>query len=472
MTAMRKRYFGKRNEEQDPNDNYLGRLHEVGNDGSDDFQHSVESNLDSEHESWMESLSEEAPVHYEEETAASEDVDVESDDEFNFGDAQEFESHSQHQLKNRNESKGEESLFENDSEDYYLESDELFFESDEELELTFESDEDLELSFESEDLELSIDEDSHSTESKHFDLSGLESEVESQLQEVGSHSEEMLFESDGPIYFEESLHEESKETEEPIYFEESKHEESKESVDPIYFEESKHEESKESEGPIYFEESKHEESKESVEPIYFEESKHDDVDESEELISYGVDDESIPYTDESTFTTAFENDDLKNDYESPEIYEDKEHESKPEHMITQKSGGGNKMSEFNYEKDLKHDCKDEDIIAEFESCQAAKEVEKTITLEEQIRILKARFKIEDLCPNSNVAVGVLLFDESGKVIGVKGGEFFVPSDNDYGDCSDCTSLCVNFTFVIPEKNICDVRKLKIKVITHYTDLPH
>jgi hypothetical protein len=151
--------------------------------------------------------------------------------------------------------------------------------------------------------------------------------------------------------------------------------------------------------------------------------------------------------------------------------EDKEQTPSESHNITQKNRGGNEMSDFeNNNQELEYESHD-GLNTDFEVCEAVKKVEKTVKLKDQIRILKTKVKIEDVCPNSNVAVAVLLIDEAGKTIGVRGGEFYVSGEDGYNDCDNCTELKVKFTFLVPEKNLCDVRKLKIKVITHYTELP-
>ncbi|WP_432401179.1 hypothetical protein [Wukongibacter sp. M2B1] len=107
----------------------------------------------------------------------------------------------------------------------------------------------------------------------------------------------------------------------------------------------------------------------------------------------------------------------------------------------------------------------EDVI--FNKCQDNEE--KTIgpiRLRYQSRLLRINILLKNVCRGRKIALGILVCE--GKTIkGFKGTEIVVPGKPGSG----CTDIRItNFCFVLPEKNICDRRKVDVKAIAHYTDL--
>lgn len=107
----------------------------------------------------------------------------------------------------------------------------------------------------------------------------------------------------------------------------------------------------------------------------------------------------------------------------------------------------------------------EDVF--FDKCQDYEEkTVKPVRLQCQARLLKINVFLKNVCRGRKVAIGVIVC-EGDKTRGFKGTEIEVPGK----PCSGCTSIKINnFCFVLPERSICDKRKLKVKVIAHYTDL--
>jgi hypothetical protein len=462
---MRKKYFGKGKEEKE----LLDRLREISRQDKtpEEVQAAIDSLLASD--GIVESEESSSEVYFSTESSSEEIKKVESKSESVEVKVESEESNNEEDnlsSKERFDEHGNQVLFyESEQKDFYESSEhhvlsEIESDSKESsssssssssFDLSFESDE-LELAYESDEDNLYFDEkDDDYFEKTDTDLNfmEIESELEGGVKRKKIHSSEYKDESS------ESYISESKNESEGLLFE--SHEITFED-DKSEYEESKSEQ--ESEQKILFEESYDEHLESSIyESSEYEEESYDD------LASFLLDQDKSESSIEEIEIFA-----SMNEESSESISKDKVHSPKKPHSITQKNRGGNDMSDFDFEKEV--ESKD-GFETEFEVCEAVKKVEKTVKLKDQIRILKTRIKIEDICPNSCVAVAVLLVDEHGKTIGIRGGEFIVPSSgDDHDDCDNtCTNLKVRFTFVVPEKNICDARKLNVKVITHYTELP-
>lgn len=107
----------------------------------------------------------------------------------------------------------------------------------------------------------------------------------------------------------------------------------------------------------------------------------------------------------------------------------------------------------------------DDVV--FEVCQDNKE--ETVgpfKLKCQARLLKINVKLKDVCKGRKIAVGVIVCEDD-KIIGFKGTEVLIPGR--FG--SGCRDIIIkNFCFVLPESEICDKRRIIVKVIAHYTEL--
>lgn len=112
-------------------------------------------------------------------------------------------------------------------------------------------------------------------------------------------------------------------------------------------------------------------------------------------------------------------------------------------------------------------CFDISKDVEFGKCEDNEEVTVgPVTLSCQARLLKVNVFLKNVCRGRKVALGVLVC-EKNSTIGFKGTEVIIPGKPGSG----CTNIKItNFCFVIPERNICDKRKVEVKVIAHYTDL--
>ncbi len=87
------------------------------------------------------------------------------------------------------------------------------------------------------------------------------------------------------------------------------------------------------------------------------------------------------------------------------------------------------------------------------------------SLPNQARFLNVKVSLKDICRGREIAIGVILCDPgTKKVLGFKGKTFTVPGTS----CGDVT--IDGFCFVIPERTICNPRKVTIKVTSHYTKL--
>jgi hypothetical protein len=532
MKAMRKRYFGKRKEEKEFLDR-LREIQKHENESSKEEEKSSNEQPLMINENVIPNVAMEED--HEKEVAASADEVVESDEDFIFGEAEELFDNDGNQVLYFESSNSEEELnFESEGGHESIESESLSITSDDDLEFSFES-KDMKLTFnEEDDTKIDNGDDELSFESLQSESSSIIFEEESKTIELSeddlvaketseSESSESL-ESSEVVIEDESEHESVFESEELILYasEESKEElilyaseESKESEELLPYES---EELKESEELLPYESEELKESEEllpyegeeseeiiiSVSEYEVESSQSSELHASEEVDPFAhfvADDEndslesleseifeSEIFETESVYFESSEKESeielsleelefvtsVSEEYsdESFEVFsESEEHSQNDEHMITQKNRGGNNMSEYDYTSES-HDCESKDVReVDFETCESVKKVEKHVKLKDQVRILKTKIKIEDVCPNSNVAVAAILLDDTGKTVGVRGGEFYVSGGDEYSDCTDCAELKVKFTFVIPEKDLCDVRKLKLKVISHYTELP-
>jgi hypothetical protein len=91
------------------------------------------------------------------------------------------------------------------------------------------------------------------------------------------------------------------------------------------------------------------------------------------------------------------------------------------------------------------------------------------TLNCQGRLLTIRVILKCVCPNKNIAVGVLLFDQNDIVKGFEVKEILtppLPTDHPGENCEHVV-VC-KFCFVLPS-SICCPLTLKPKVIAHYTN---
>lgn len=108
----------------------------------------------------------------------------------------------------------------------------------------------------------------------------------------------------------------------------------------------------------------------------------------------------------------------------------------------------------------------------FKPCQDMKEVKiKHVKLGQEGRLLKVRVQLDSVCPGRNVAVGVLLYENSNNTSLLKGFrtcEVKIPGIKD--GCENQMSAG-EFCFILPEENLCRERTFSLKVIAHYSSFP-
>ena len=128
--------------------------------------------------------------------------------------------------------------------------------------------------------------------------------------------------------------------------------------------------------------------------------------------------------------------------------------------------------ELNYEEFIsppptKEDCCNAiEKSIEIPSCELMSSRDISFKLDCQGRLLKVKAKVQGVCPNKNVTVGVLVF-ENNKLLTFKVREVFTG-----GRAGDkCRDLDLgDFCFVFKEDNPCSSRCFNIKVIANYTNV--
>ncbi|SCJ73456.1 Uncharacterised protein [uncultured Clostridium sp.] len=110
------------------------------------------------------------------------------------------------------------------------------------------------------------------------------------------------------------------------------------------------------------------------------------------------------------------------------------------------------------------DCYGEEI--KFEKCKFISEKNITTYLSDTGRLLIVNVRLCKVLSDKVIAVGVLVF-EDGMLKGFKARKVY--------SGQACKSLFKNvgvgkFVFVIPDDDICSTKKVKVKIIAHYTDL--
>jgi hypothetical protein len=477
---MRKKYFGKGKEEKE----LLDRLREISKQDKtpEEVQAAIDSLLESDGISeWEESSSVSSSSLSSDLFFQSED-DISEKNEVKAVEPAEEDIQSTEKLDHLDEHGNQVLFYESEQkEDSDVNEDVVLSEeeskrsgSSESFELSFESDE-LELAYESNDNKILFDEkddEEIETKEEEVDFVALESEIEiAESMKENSTGKSLSFDDESSDM---KQLESSSDSKEISSFESDQLILEKNESEQVVPENSESSESSSSEAESS--ESIQETIDEELEPIalYGSETKEESYDDLANFLFNDGDTESSSEStvEELEFVTSMS---TESEQSEESFSVDMVHPPKESHSITQKNRGGNKMADFNYGPEEKEVESKDGIHTDFDVCEAVKSVEKTVRLKDQIRILKTRITIEDVCPDSNVAVAVLLIDEHGKTVGIRGGEFHVPNGGGgdaYNDCDDnCTNLKVKFTFIVPEKNICDKRKLSIKVITHYTELP-
>lgn len=105
----------------------------------------------------------------------------------------------------------------------------------------------------------------------------------------------------------------------------------------------------------------------------------------------------------------------------------------------------------------------------FKLCEDSKNISiDNVILKHQGRFLKVTVNLHVLCPGKKIALGVILKEEVGNDLIIKGlkvCEISMPKISN--KCIEKVFI-KDFCFIIPEDDICDTRKFKIDVISHYS----
>ena len=103
---------------------------------------------------------------------------------------------------------------------------------------------------------------------------------------------------------------------------------------------------------------------------------------------------------------------------------------------------------------------------EIPSCELIHSKDINFNLDCQGRLLKVKARVQGVCPDKTVTVGVLIF-ENNKLLTFKVREIFTGGRT--GD--RCRDLDIGeFCFVFKEDNPCSSRCFTVKVIANYTNI--
>ncbi len=98
----------------------------------------------------------------------------------------------------------------------------------------------------------------------------------------------------------------------------------------------------------------------------------------------------------------------------------------------------------------------------FTSCEADKEVVVTETIDDCIRLLTVNVKIDNVCPDKKLAVGVTLRDCKTKECITQKGIII-----ETGNCSECSSIERDVTFVLVGSLCGDQTEMFADVVSNY-----
>lgn len=111
-------------------------------------------------------------------------------------------------------------------------------------------------------------------------------------------------------------------------------------------------------------------------------------------------------------------------------------------------------------------CCNETKDANFLKCEISHNTDMDVNLNCLGRLLRVNVKINNVCPNKKIAIGVLVL-EGNKLAGFRAKEIYTGN----WFCGECK--CINggeFCFVFEENNLCSSRHFKVRIIAHYTNL--
>ncbi|WP_051623580.1 hypothetical protein [Clostridium hydrogeniformans] len=145
------------------------------------------------------------------------------------------------------------------------------------------------------------------------------------------------------------------------------------------------------------------------------------------------------------------------DIDSSDKYDTTELDIDPKGFITEMSYG------YDMRIDSNECCYDVTKEINFPPCKMIKNEFLDVQPSCDGRLLIIKVNLKNICPNKKIAVGVLIYKDN-RVYAFRAKKI------DTGNCSQC--ICKNFNagefcFVFTEDNLCEYRKIKIKVIVHY-----
>ena len=109
-------------------------------------------------------------------------------------------------------------------------------------------------------------------------------------------------------------------------------------------------------------------------------------------------------------------------------------------------------------------CTNNEKETTFGFCEICKVDDLSVDLKCLGRVLRLNVTINNVCPNKNVVVGILIFEDNKlKAVKVK----------EVNTCGLTVCSPVNagqFCFVFKEEDLCRRRTFRVKAIAHYTDI--
>ena len=109
-------------------------------------------------------------------------------------------------------------------------------------------------------------------------------------------------------------------------------------------------------------------------------------------------------------------------------------------------------------------CTNNEKDTTFGFCEVCKVDDLSVDLKCLGRVLRLNVTINNVCPNKNVVVGILIFEDNKlKAVKVK----------EVNTCGLTVCSPVNagqFCFVFKEEDLCRRRTFRVKAIAHYTDI--
>lgn len=109
-------------------------------------------------------------------------------------------------------------------------------------------------------------------------------------------------------------------------------------------------------------------------------------------------------------------------------------------------------------------CNNNEKDTTFAFCEICKTDELSVDLKCLGRVLRLNVTINNVCPNKNVVVGILIFEDD-KLKAVK-----VKEVNTCGLTACSPVKAGQFCFVFKEEDLCRRRTFTVKAIAHYTDI--